>query len=289
MSRWNDCKTHRPNHGLSSAELSKSAKTSQHPLPRRLTSSPLPIRVLPPPTSPTDPPPKSIAAQPTHPMPWYIEPCNPRAPHTVPQSISADHPTSSAPPPCVQRARTNPRKHTAGRAPRSTDRGDSNPCRSPAEPSFPAAARRRVHCRRHRPGAPEPETPHRLSGAASENPLRQLRPEVHAISRVRFPRPVHTRDRRKRIIAEPNQRSFCNLRIAARGRRSVAIADPGVHIGDHRPPEVLDRQRRLGLLPEQISGFPFCRRKWPGKMLQSGEVIDANIVRRSPHPAFRQR
>ena len=39
-----------------------------------------------------------------------------------------------------------------------------------------------------------------------------------------------------------------------------------------------DRQRRLRLLPEQVA-FPFFRRKRPGEMLQSGEVIDADVVR----------
>src|SRR6185295_15286468 len=42
--------------------------------------------------------------------------------------------------------------------------------------------------------------------------------------------------------------------------------------------EIADGQRRLRLLAQQVT-FSFCGWKWPREVLQSCEVIDANIFR----------
>src|SRR5882672_7153878 len=92
---------------------------------------------------------------------------------------------------------------------------------------------------------------------------------------IRFSRLVHDGNRWKRIRFDWHQRSIRNLRIAAFRRRSVG-AHPGVHIGDHRAPEVADREWRLWLLTKQIS-LTLRRRKRPRKMLKACEMVNSDV------------
>src|SRR6267154_6448022 len=92
---------------------------------------------------------------------------------------------------------------------------------------------------------------------------------------VRFSRFVHTWNRWKCIFFDWHQCSVCNLRIAAFRWRRIA-ANPSVHIGDHRAPEIADGQWRLRLLAKQIT-FSLGRRKRTGKMLKSREMVDSDV------------
>ena len=109
----------------------------------------------------------------------------------------------------------------------------------------------------------------------AENSVPPIRTEIDTIGIIRFMRPVDAGDRGQRVVAQRHQRSVGNPGIAAGGRKGVA-AHPRVHVGDHGAPEIFDRERRLRLLPEQIA-FPSFGRERAGKMLQAGEVIDADV------------
>ena len=96
-------------------------------------------------------------------------------------------------------------------------------------------------------------------------PRSPLRSETQPICPVRFPRQVDVGNRGECVITDRHQGMVGNLRIAALRWRG-AVANPGIHVGDHRPPEVSDRKRRLRFLPMQVSGSP-RRRKRSRKML----------------------
>src|SRR5580700_8358950 len=86
---------------------------------------------------------------------------------------------------------------------------------------------------------------------------------------------VDARYARPGEFSQGHECSVGNLWIAACRRKSVAT-HPRVHVGDHGAPEILDGQRRLQLLSEQIA-FSFFWRERAGKMLQPGEMIDAYV------------
>src|SRR6267142_3438872 len=94
---------------------------------------------------------------------------------------------------------------------------------------------------------------------------------------VRFSRSVHTWNRWKCIFFDWDECSVCNLRVAAFRRWCIA-ANPSVHIGDHRAPEIADGQWRLWLLAKQIS-FALGRRKGTRKMLKSREMVNPDVRR----------
>src|SRR5450759_1826372 len=107
--------------------------------------------------------------------------------------------------------------------------------------------------------------------------VRPLWAEVQTIGDRYFVRFIDSRNLRKRIICQRNQRPIGNTRVAARGRWSI-VTDPGIHVCDHGAPEIPDGKWTLGLLPEQVAAA-LGGRKWSREMLQTGEVIDADLVR----------
>ena len=84
-------------------------------------------------------------------------------------------------------------------------------------------------------------------------------------------------NRRWIVFFEWNQRAVRNLWIAAVGRLRVT-AHPGIHVDDHRAPEVAHRKRRFRLLAIEVA-FSFFRWKIPAEMLQTSEVVDADVRR----------
>src|SRR5581483_5392411 len=103
-----------------------------------------------------------------------------------------------------------------------------------------------------------------------------IRTEVKAVSLISFMGFVHAWYWWPSVVLQRYQCSVSDLRIAT-GRRNRIAADPFIHVRDHGTPEILHRQRRLRFLSEQVAGS-FLGWKRPGKMLEPGEVIDANIV-----------
>ena len=87
---------------------------------------------------------------------------------------------------------------------------------------------------------------------------------------------LHTGDIREHVVVQRHQGPVSDFGIATR-RRLRAVPDPGVHVGDHRAPEIADGERRLHLLAHQ-KVLSLRGRKWSGEVLVSGEVVDANVL-----------
>src|SRR6202521_1035099 len=98
------------------------------------------------------------------------------------------------------------------------------------------------------------------------------------VSQVHFMRCIDARNTRKCPFAHRHQLAFRDSWIGVR-RWWRSIFHPLVHVGDQRAPEPLDRIRIVSLLGGELRRASRSLLWWKrgGKMLQSGEKIDARI------------